>query len=473
MTETRSMHPLRWLVVGLCGLALVFDGYDLVVYGTTVAALRREWGITGAEAGFIASLSLVGMLVGALGIGTLTDLLGRRRTLIGAVVLFSAAMPLCALAQGPGTFAALRLVAGLGLGGVMPIASALVTEYAPPGRRNLTYVLMQSGYAVGGVLAATGRNADAGSGEWFVAEADESDGAFLVYRPHAAVVTNVEADHLDVWGTAEAYHAAFEDFLDRIEPDGFLVCCVDDPGATALAATAREREIETLSVGTGGDAELRATDLAFEGTTSSFTVERAGEELGRVRLQIPGEHYVLDALAALATGLRLGLPFDGLAEGLGAFGGSGRRMELKGEAGGVRVFDSYAHAPAEIAGDLRAARGIAGDGRVVAAFQPHLVSRTRLFGEQMGEALGAADEVVVLDVYLAREDADPEVTGRLVADAVPLGEEHVRFEADFDAVPSLLADLARPGDVVLTLGAGTITELAPRVVGLLEERGES
>lgn len=155
MTETRSMHPLRWLVVGLCGLALVFDGYDLVVYGTTVAALRREWGITGAEAGFIASLSLVGMLVGALGIGTLTDLLGRRRTLIGAVVLFSAAMPLCALAQGPGTFAALRLVAGLGLGGVMPIASALVTEYAPPGRRNLTYVLMQSGYAVGGVLAAS------------------------------------------------------------------------------------------------------------------------------------------------------------------------------------------------------------------------------------------------------------------------------------------------------------------------------
>ena len=328
-------------------------------------------------------------------------------------------------------------------------------------------------YAVGGVLAATGRNADAGSGEWFVAEADESDGAFLVYRPHAAVVTNVEADHLDVWGTPEAYHAAFEDFLDRIEPDGFLVCCVDDPGAAALAATARERGIETLAVGTGGDAELRATDLAFEGTTSSFTVERAGEELGRVRLQIPGEHYVLDALAALATGLRLGLPFDGLAEGLGAFGGSGRRMELKGEAGGVRVFDSYAHAPAEIAGDLRAARGIAGDGRVVAAFQPHLVSRTRLFGEQMGAALGAADEVVVLDVYLAREDADPEVTGRLVADAVPLGEEHVRFEADFDAVPSLLADLARSGDVVLTLGAGTITELAPRVVDLLEERGES
>lgn len=322
-------------------------------------------------------------------------------------------------------------------------------------------------YAVGGVLTATGRNADAGTGPWFVAEADESDGAFLVYSPAAAIITNVEADHLDFWGTPQAYHAAFEDFLARIDPEGFVVCCVDDAGAARLANTARERGITTDTVGTGPEADLRAVDLTFAGTTTSFTVLSSGTELGRVQLQIPGEHYVLDALAALATGLRLGLPFADLAQGLGAFTGSGRRMELKGEVNGIRVFDSYAHAPTEIAGDLRAARGIAGSGRVIAAFQPHLVSRTRLFGQEMGQVLGAADQVVVLEIYLAREDADPEVTGQLVADAVPLGGDQVRFEPDFDAVPGLLASLAQPGDVVLTLGAGTITHLAPRVVECL------
>lgn len=328
-------------------------------------------------------------------------------------------------------------------------------------------------YAVGAVLTDTGSNAEAGTGDWFVAEADESDGAFLVYSPHAAIVTNVEPDHLDYWGTPGAYHAAFEDFLERIDPDGFLVCCSDDAGAARLASTARERGIRTDTVGTGPDADLRAVDLSFVGTTTSFSVVRGDAELGRVELQIPGEHYVLDALAALATGLRLGLPFEDLAVGLGSFTGSGRRMELKAEVQGVRVFDSYAHAPTEIAGDLRAARGVAGSGRVIAAFQPHLVSRTRIFGREMGRMLGAADEVVVLDIYLAREDADPEVTGRLVADAVPLAAERVRFEPDFDAVPDLLAALARPGDVVLTLGAGTITHLAPRVADRLaagEER---
>jgi UDP-N-acetylmuramate--alanine ligase len=335
----------------------------------------------------------------------------------------------------------------------------------------LTVALLHCGadptYAVGGVLTATGRNADAGQGGLFVAEADESDGAFLVYSPHAAIVTNVEADHLDVWGTAEAYHRAFEEFLDRIDPAGFVVCCVDDEGAAGLADVARGKGLAVVSVGEHPDADLRAVDLAFEGTTSAFTVVDGGRELGRVSLQIPGRHYVLDALAALAAGLRLGLPFDGLAAGLAAFTGSGRRMELKGEAGGVRVYDSYAHHPREIAADLEAARSVAGAGRVVAAFQPHLVSRTRIFGEEMGRALGAADEVVVLDVYLAREEADPDVTGALVADAVPLSSGQVAFVPAFDAVPAELVSRARPGDVVLTLGAGSITELGPRVLELL------
>ncbi|WP_460798453.1 UDP-N-acetylmuramate--L-alanine ligase [Nocardioides pacificus] len=338
----------------------------------------------------------------------------------------------------------------------------------------LTVALQHAGadptYAIGGTLSNTGTNAHDGGGDLFVAEADESDGAFLVYRPHAAIVTNVEADHLDVWGTEEAYRAAFVEFLDRIEPDGFLVCCLDDPGAAELAGVARERGMAVVGVGEAAAADLRASDLTFVGTTSTFTVHDGERELGQVRLQIPGRHYVLDALAALAVGLRLGFPFAALADGLGSFTGTRRRMELKGEVAGVRVYDSYAHHPKEIDGDLQAARAVAADGRLIVAFQPHLVSRTRIFGEAMGRALGAADEVVVLDVYLAREDPDPAITGRLVADSVPLGPQQVAFVPSFDDVPAELVARARPGDVVLTLGAGDVTVLGPRVLELLDRR---
>ena len=188
-------------------------------------------------------------------------------------------------------------------------------------------------------------------------------------------------------------------------------------------------------------------------------------------LQIPGRHYVLDALAALTCGLRLGFGFADLARGLGAFTGTRRRMELKGQVGGVRVYDSYAHHPNEIAGDLQAARSLAGEGRVVVAFQPHMVSRTRIFGHDMGVALGAADEVVVMDIYVAREDPEPGVTGALVADAVPLDPAHVVFEPSWSAVPAHLVERARPGDVVLTLGAGDVTLLGPEVLELLGEQG--
>ena len=337
----------------------------------------------------------------------------------------------------------------------------------------LTSALLAAGadpsYAVGGVLTATGRNADAGSDDLFVAEADESDGAFLVYRPHAAIVTNVEADHLDNWGTEEAYHQAFEEFAETIDRSGFVVCVVDDPGAADLARQARAQGLEVVTVGESGDADLQIRDLTLDGSTSTCRVRRAGagDDLGELRLRIPGRHYVLDAVAALAMGLRLGYPFDALAEGLGRFTGTGRRMELKGEVAGVRVYDSYAHHPVEIRGDLEAARALAGEGRVVAAFQPHLVSRTRIFGEAMGVALGAADEVVVLDVYVAREDPDPDVTGRLVADAVPLPADRVAYVDGLPAAARALADRARAGDLVITLGAGDITGVGPQVLDLL------
>ena len=341
----------------------------------------------------------------------------------------------------------------------------------------LTVALIACGadpsYAVGGVLTATGHNADAGEGDLFVAEADESDGAFLVYRPHAALVLNVEADHLDQWGTEEAYRQAFVEFVDTIDPQGFLVCCVDDAGAELLADVARGTGLTVVGVGESEAAEVRASGLRFHGATSTFMVHDGRVELGEITLQIPGRHYVLDALAALATGLRLGFAFEDLRRGLEGFTGTRRRMEPKGEAGGVRVYDSYAHHPVEIAGDLQAARAVAGEGRLVVAFQPHLVSRTRIFGAAMGEALGAADDVVVLDVYLAREDADPAVTGRLVSEAVPLPQDRVRFVRDLSDATAVLAELARPGDLVLTLGAGDVTELGPRLLELMARRADA
>ncbi len=343
----------------------------------------------------------------------------------------------------------------------------------------LTVALIHAGadpsYAVGGVLTATGRNADLGAGGLFVAEADESDGAFLVYDTHAAIVLNVEADHLDIWGTPEAYAAAFDEFADGIDPDGFLVCGVDDDGGARLAARQRAAGRRVVTIGESTDADVRATALRTVGGGTTFTVERDGMVLGDVALRIPGRHYVVDALAALVTGLELGLGFTPLAEGLGTFVGTGRRMELKGTValpGGdpVRVYDSYAHHPSEIRGDLEAARSIVGDGRLLVCFQPHLVSRTRLLGAEMGAALGAADEVVVLDVYLAREEADPAVTGALVAAAVPLPADRVRFAADRGDVLPAMVERVRPGDVVLTLGAGDVTALAPALVAALEER---
>jgi UDP-N-acetylmuramate--alanine ligase len=327
-------------------------------------------------------------------------------------------------------------------------------------------------FAIGGDLNESGSNAHDGSGRIFVAEADESDGAFLVYSPYGALVTNVEADHLDNYGTEEAYHAAFTQFLDRIDPEGFLVVCVDDDGAADLALQAREKGLSVVAVGESEGVDLRAEGLEFAGSTSRFTVIDRGRRLGEVSLRIPGRHYVLDALAALAAGLRLGFPFVDLRRGLEAFTGTRRRMELKGEVGGVRVYDSYAHHPNEITGDLQAARSVAGEGRVVVAFQPHLVSRTKIFGPAMGRALGAADDVVVMDVYVAREDPEPGVDGRLVASHVPLPEDRVHFEPSWSATPAALVERAGPGDVVLTLGAGDVTLVGPEVLELLQERAE-
>ena len=320
-------------------------------------------------------------------------------------------------------------------------------------------------FAIGAQIPSLGTNARAGADDVFVVEADESDGAFLHYHPRVALVTNVDADHLDVWGSVEAYEQAFADFIATVETA--VVLGVDDPGAERLAEVARAAGLRVVTVGLDVPADVTAQDLRVEGSRTLLTAVVDGVSVP-LELAVPGRHYAQDALLALAAGSVLGHEPVALARGLGAYAGAARRMEYKGEAGGVRVYDSYAHHPTELAADLAAARQVAGGARLMAVFQPHLVSRTRIFGSLMGQALSAADEVAVVDIYLAREDPDPQVTAQLVVDAVA-GVPAQAIGPVAEAADRLVA-LVRPGDVVVTLGAGDITEVGPRLLASLEHR---
>jgi UDP-N-acetylmuramate--alanine ligase len=295
-----------------------------------------------------------------------------------------------------------------------------------------------------------------------VVEGDESDAAILAYTPFAAVVTNIDADHLDVYGSREAYAAVFDDFLDRVDPDGFLVCVLDDPGAARLAALAQHR-LRVVPVGGAGSGSLRASRVELDGQSSRFDVVRADAVLGAVELQVPGPVYVSDALAALATGLELGFSFADLARGLARFRGTGRRMEFKGAVNGIRVYDSYAHHPVELAADLAAVRD---GGRVLVLFQPHLYSRTRHLAREFGSVLAAADVVAVTDVYRAREEPVEGVTGKLVVDAVAEARPglEVGWTPTVEGGASFLARRARAGDQVLTLGAGDVDRAVPLIL---------
>jgi UDP-N-acetylmuramate--alanine ligase len=340
----------------------------------------------------------------------------------------------------------------------------------------LTVALQHCGadpsFAIGGSLNESGANAHDGSGDVFVAEADESDGSFLLYTPHAAIVTNVEADHLDHYGTGAAVEQAFVDFAARVEPGGFLVLCADDPGARRLGTIAVANGIDVRTYGRSDDADMRLEGLAVRAGGYEFEPVANGRRLGPVQLQVPGAHNALNAAAALSVGLGLGFPAGELREGLAGFTGTRRRFELKGLVSGVRVYDDYAHHPTELEAVLRAAREVVGEGkgRLIAAFQPHRYSRTAAFAREMGMALGLADRVVVMDVYAAGEDAIPGVTGASVAAAVPLPSGDVAFEPSWTQVAARLVDAAEPGDLVLTLGAGDITMIGPEVLNLLGEK---
>ena len=321
------------------------------------------------------------------------------------------------------------------------------------------------GYVIGGILTETGLGAEDGSGLDFVAEADESDGSFLLLSPDLAIITNVEADHLDNYASLADIEAAFTTFGLRVS--GIVLTCADDPGAEAVAARLDPARVRRY--GESRHADYRLTDVTSRGMAISFTVAADdgpfGEIFTQMTVDVPGHHNALNATAAFAAAIELGFAPPRVAAAIAGYRGARRRMELKGEARGVRVLDSYAHHPTELAADLRAARSIAqdaGQGRVIAIFQPHLFSRTRIFAAEFGAALALADEAIVLDVYAAREDPEPGVTGQLIVDAVPGG--HARFVPETARVAALIDAIAEPGDLVLTMGAGDITALGPRLV---------
>ena len=329
------------------------------------------------------------------------------------------------------------------------------------------------GYVIGGVLNETGLGAEDGAGMDFVAEADESDGSFLLLSPDVAIITNVEADHLDNYRSLAEIEAAFVTFGSRV--GSLVLTCADDPGAEAVAAQLDRQRVRRYGESCGAD--YRLADVRSQGLAVSFAVTADhspfGEIFAQMTVRVPGRHNALNATAAFAAAVELGFAPPRVTAALAGYRGARRRMELKGEADGVRVFDSYAHHPTELAADLRAARdivaaGSGAGGRVIAIFQPHLYSRTRIFAVDFGAALGLADEVVVLDVYAAREDPEPGVTGGLVADAVPGGR--ARFLPDRAQAAPMIASIAEPGDVVLTMGAGDVTALGPQLVEALRRR---
>jgi UDP-N-acetylmuramate--alanine ligase len=323
-------------------------------------------------------------------------------------------------------------------------------------------VLTEAGFdptiVVGGQVRILGTGARLGAGEYLVAEADEYDRSFLELTPVVAVITNVEADHLDTYRDLDDIVEAFTAFANRVAFYGAVIGCADDPGVARVLPRVKRR---VVTYGVSPDAALRARDIRPDPAGTTFEVWE-GERwlLGSVRLSIPGRHNVANALAAIAVGRELSIPFPRIASALAGFSGVVRRFETKGEREGVLVVDDYAHHPTEIAATLAAARQVYPERRLVALFQPHLYSRTRDFAQEFGRSLLACDLAVVTDVYPSREKPIAGVTGDLVASAArAAGHAETVYVSEKTKVVDRLEELLRSGDLLLTLGAGDVVKL--------------
>ncbi|MFE6485629.1 UDP-N-acetylmuramate--L-alanine ligase [Streptomyces sp. NPDC057757] len=333
---------------------------------------------------------------------------------------------------------------------------------------SLSTLGLRPSYAIGGDLDAPGSNALHGEGDIFVAEADESDRSFHKYAPEVAIILNAELDHHANYASLEEIYESFETFVGRVTEGGTLVISADNEGARELTRRVRAGGVAVVTYGESADADVRVLSVVPHGLKSEVTVLLDGAEL-TFAVSVPGRHYAHNAVAALAAGVALGVPAAELAPALASYTGVKRRLQLKGEEAGVQVVDSYAHHPTEMTADLEAMRA-GSSGRILVVFQPHLFSRTQELGKEMGQALALADASLVLDIYPAREDPIPGVTSELIIEAARAAGADVTPVHDRADVPSVVSGMAKPGDLVLTMGAGDVTDLGPEILARLTKQ---
>ena len=347
-----------------------------------------------------------------------------------------------------------RLIAVAGAHGKTTSTGMIVTALVELGE--------DPSFVNGGVIQSLGVSAEIGDGEFFVVEADESDGSFLLYDTSVALITNVDADHLDHYGTHDAFDAAFVDFATKTAE--FVVASSDDPGAIRVTAALRNTRIISFGESPAADVVVHSIDTAGP---VAFSLDWQGSSYS-TRLTVPGRHNAINAAGAFAVLVGLGFAPQRVVDALSTFGGTKRRFELKGVVHGVRVYDDYAHHPTEAAAAISSARTVVGDGRIIAVHQPHLYSRTQLMSAEFARVYESlADYTVVLDVDGAREDPVPGVTGALVAERFE-DQSRVAFLPDWQAAADHVAALARPGDIVMTLSCGSVYRIVPQILQSLE-----
>jgi UDP-N-acetylmuramate--alanine ligase len=312
----------------------------------------------------------------------------------------------------------------------------------------------------GGVISAIGSSSQSGKGDLFVIEADESDGSFLLYDTAIALITNVDPDHLDHYGSIEAFHQVFADFANKSKE--LVVINSDDFGAKAVAKLITK---PMLTFGEATSADVRVSEIS-EDAEVSFSLSYRQESYSAT-LSIAGRHNAINAAGAVATLIGLGFALEESIKEVANFGGTERRFELHGERRGVKVYDDFAHHPTEVSAALNGARAVVGNGKIVTVFQPHLYSRTRLFAKEFAKALEASDEVVLLDIYAAREDPEPGVTGELILNASS-NQDKIHYVNNWSEAPAVAARLAGAGDFIVTMGCGDVYKMVPEILEALE-----
>ncbi len=325
---------------------------------------------------------------------------------------------------------------------------------------------------VGGVVGAFGSNAHLGTSDLMVVEADESDRSFLMLTPTIAVVTNIDREHMDYYHDMEDVRTCFTNFVNKVPFYGSSILCLDDPNVQAIIPNVERRR---MTYGLSAQADISAHNIRYDQNFGSeFSVWRGGDVIGDIRLRVPGLHNVYNSLAAIAVGFELEVPFPLIAESLGSFAGAGRRFQFKGEIGGVAVIDDYGHHPTEVRATLAAAKIGSGGRRIVVLFQPHRYSRTRDLMEEFARSFNNADSLFVTDIYAASEDPIEGISSDILTNAIQrYGHKDAHYVGPLENAAPRLRDHVQPGDLVITLGAGTVNRVSDQLLGLLAERGEA